>query len=95
MIAQSPGAGAELREGATVKLTVSTGPTRSPSPTSRGSTRTSATSSSSNAGFEVGVIDESIEDPAQDGVVVRQTPAGGSDAAGRGSVITLTVGRLD
>jgi hypothetical protein len=39
------------------------------------------------------VTDESITDPAQDGVVLRQTPAGGSSAED-GAVVTLVVGRL-
>jgi beta-lactam-binding protein with PASTA domain len=94
VIAQSPRGGAELREGGTVKLTVSTGPAEVEVPDVTGQDEASATSELERAGFQVRVIDESIEDPAQDGVVLLQAPAGGSTARD-GATVTLTIGRLD
>ena len=93
VIAQSPRAGVELREGGTVKLTVSTGPAKVDVPDVTGLDEAAATLELERAGFQVRVIDQSIEDPAQDGVVLRQAPAGGSSAQD-GAVVTITVGRL-
>ena len=94
VIAQSPGAGAELSEGETVKLTVSTGPAEVEVPDVTGLDESSATLELERAGFQVRVTDEFVDDPAQDGVVLRQSPAGGS-AARDGAIVTLTIGRLD
>ena len=94
VIAQSPRAGVELREGATVKLTVSTGPTTIDVPDVTGLDEASAILELERAGFQVRVIDESIEDAAQDGVVLRQSPVAGSSAQD-GEAVTITVGRLD
>jgi serine/threonine-protein kinase len=46
------------------------------------------------AGFEVRVVDETTADPAQDGLVVRQSPDGGA-SADDGATVTIVVGRLD
>ena len=46
-----------------------------------------------NVGFRVRVVDESTMDPAEDGVVVGQTPRGGS-RSDKGGLLTLTVARL-
>ena len=94
VIAQSPRGGVKLREGATVRLTVSTGPTRVDVPDVTGLDEASATLELERAGFRVRVIDESIADPAEDGVVLRQSPIGGSSAQD-GAVVTITVGRID
>ena len=94
VIAQSPRAGAELREGGTVKLTVSTGPAEVEVPDVTGLDESSATLELERAGFQVRVTDEFVDDPAQDGVVLRQSPAGGS-AARDGAIVSLTIGRLD
>jgi beta-lactam-binding protein with PASTA domain len=93
VVSQSPRAGAEVREGARVRLTVSSGPAKVAVPDLVGLDETSARQELERAGFQVQVTDESITDPAQDGVVLRQTPSGGS-SAGDGAVVTLVVGRL-
>ena len=93
VISQSPRAGAELRKGSAVTLKVSTGPANFDVPDVTGMDEASARLELESAGFEVQVIHESTTDPAQDGVVVRQEPLGGSTAA-EGAVITLTVARL-
>jgi beta-lactam-binding protein with PASTA domain len=92
VVAQSPGAGTEARKGASVRLSVSSGPTRLAVPDLTGLDEESARLELLNAGFDVRLADESTTDPAQDGLVLRQTPAAGTQAA-EGAVVTLTVGR--
>jgi beta-lactam-binding protein with PASTA domain len=41
----------------------------------------------------VNVLNQPTTDPAEDGMVVIQDPAGGADAE-KGSVVTITVARL-
>ena len=94
VIRQSPGAGAELREGATVKLTVSAGPAKVEIPDVTGLDEASARLELEQAGFRVHVVDESTTDPDQDGIVLRQTPLGGSSAS-EGATVTITVARVD
>jgi beta-lactam-binding protein with PASTA domain len=93
VIEQSPRAGTELRKGERVRLTVSAGPAEVAVPDVVGLDEASARQQLEAAGFQVRVTDESITDPAQDGLVLRQTPPGGSSAED-GAVVTLVVGRL-
>jgi beta-lactam-binding protein with PASTA domain len=94
VVSQSPRSGAEVRKGSVVTLNVSTGPTKLDVPDVTGLDEASARLELESAGFEVRVTDESTVDPAQDGLVVGQSPLGGSTAPD-GSVVTLTVARLD
>jgi serine/threonine-protein kinase len=94
VIEQAPRAGMELRKGESVRLTVSAGPANVDVPDVTGLDEASAALELERAGFRVRVIDESTADPAQDGMVLRQTPAGGSSAED-GATVTITVGRLD
>ena len=93
MLRQSPGAGHELREGATVALHVSSGPAPVDVPDVVGLDEESARLELENAGFTVRVVVEPTDDPAEDGIVVGQAPPGGSTAGG-GSLVTLTVNRV-
>jgi beta-lactam-binding protein with PASTA domain len=94
VVSQSPRAGAEVRKGAEVTLRVSSGPAEVDVPDVTGLDEASARTELENAGFQVEVTEESTTDPTEDGVVVRQSPTGGSTTA-KGAVITLTVARLD
>lgn len=94
VVSQSPRAGAEVREGTTVTLRVSTGPADVAVPDVTGLDEASARLELENAGFDVRVTDQSTDDPAQDGVVVAQSPRGGSTAR-EGAVVTITVARVD
>ena len=94
VLEQAPRAGSEVRKGAKVTLTVSAGPADVDVPNVTGLDEASARLELERAGFQVRVIDESIADPAQDGVVLRQAPAAGSSAED-GVVVTITVGRAD
>jgi beta-lactam-binding protein with PASTA domain len=94
VIEQSPQAGAELRKGGRVTLTVSSGPAKVDVPDVTGLDEASARQELERAGFQVQVTDESTTDPAQDGTVVRQSPPGGSSARD-GAMVTITVARID
>ena len=61
-------------------LTVSTGPATVEVPDVTGLDEAAARSELERAGFAVRVTDEPTTDPAQDGVVIGQTPTGGSGA---------------
>jgi len=76
-----------------VTLTVSTGPQKLDVPDVTGLDEDSARQQLEAAGFQVQVNDEPTTDPGQDGLVLRQSPAGAS-AATKGSIVTLVVGRL-
>jgi serine/threonine-protein kinase len=92
VLRQSPRAGTDLRKGGAVTLTVSTGPALVDVPDVTGLDEESARLELEAAGFQVRVTDEPTTDPAQDGVVVRQSPTGGSGAKD-GAVVTLVVAR--
>ena len=83
----------EVRRSKRRRRTVSAGPAEVAVPDVVGLDEASARQQLEAAGFEVRVTDESITDPAQDGLVLRQTPPGGSSAED-GAVVTLVVGRL-
>jgi beta-lactam-binding protein with PASTA domain len=93
VISQSPRSGVEVRKGALVRLRVSSGPSKVAVPDVTGLDEAAARQELERAGFQVQVTDESITDPAQDGVVLRQMPSGGSDAED-GTVVTIVVGRV-
>lgn len=94
VIEQSPRAGAEVRKGTRVRLTVSAGPATVEVPDVSGLDEAAARSELERAGFRVQVMDEPTTDPAQDGTVLRQTPEAGSSAR-EGAVVTITVARLE
>jgi serine/threonine-protein kinase len=91
--AQSPAPGAQAAEGATVTITISTGPELLTVPAVIGEQAFDARAAIQNAGFRPRSVFQDVTDPAQDGVVLAQDPAGNSQAS-PGSTITITVGRL-
>jgi beta-lactam-binding protein with PASTA domain len=93
VVSQTPAAGAELREGGTVTLQVSTGPSGVAIPDVVGLMETAAVQELEAAGFTVRVVDEPSTDPTQDGLVLRQSPQAG-ETKGEGSAVTITVARL-
>jgi beta-lactam-binding protein with PASTA domain len=94
VLTQSPQAGADLRKGAAVTLRVSSGSAEVDVPDVTGLDEESARLELENAGFGVRVIDVSTTDAEKDGVVVGQSPPGGS-ASDQGGVVTISVGQLD
>ena len=93
VVSQSPQGGANVREGATVTLRVSTGPAEASVPDVTGLDEASARSELEAAGFDVRVSEQSTTDPGEDGRVVAQTPTGGSTAR-EGAVVTIVVARF-
>jgi serine/threonine-protein kinase len=94
VLAQSPRAGVSVRKGSRVTINVSLGPsaTTKPVPNVVGQDEQTATTRLEAAGFTVQVIDQSTTDPAEDGVVLDEQPAGGTKAP-QGSEVTIYVGR--
>jgi beta-lactam-binding protein with PASTA domain len=92
VVSQSPGAGAELREGGTVTLRVSTGAATIAVPDVVGLDEASASRQLEAAGFVVRVVDEPTIEPTEDGMVLQQSPAAGTSTR-EGSTVTITVAR--
>jgi beta-lactam-binding protein with PASTA domain len=93
VVSQLPGAGAELREGATVTLRVSTGPASVAIPDVVGLNNAAAIRELEAAGFVARVVDEPTIEPTEDGVVLAQSPQAGT-SADEGSTVTITVARF-
>ena len=93
VVDQNPAANSSVAKGSLVTLSVSKGPTTTAVPSVRGSLRDDATATLQQAGFQVVVVEQNVTDPGMDGVVLRQNPAGGSQAK-IGSQVTITVGKL-
>jgi len=88
----SPSAGTVVATGSSVTVTVSTGPKIVTVPDLTQSNRDAAITALEDLGLSPSVIDQDVTDPALDGVVMRQTPHGGTLEAG--STVTLYVGHL-
>jgi eukaryotic-like serine/threonine-protein kinase len=107
VIGQNPTGGARVARGEVVRINVSRGrtqttttvvtttttPARATVPDTVGQDEGAAISTIEGAGFRVRVVERPVPEPANDGLVIRQSPAGGARAA-RGSTVTITVGRL-
>jgi beta-lactam-binding protein with PASTA domain len=93
VVRQSPGAGAEVREGGIVTLRVSTGPATIAVPDVVGLSEAAAIRDLESAGFVVSVVDEPTVEPTEDGFVLRQSPPGGASRR-KGSTVTITVARF-
>jgi eukaryotic-like serine/threonine-protein kinase len=107
VVAQAPGGGARAQRGRVVRINVARGgsettttvvtttttPSRATVPDAVGQDEATARSTLEGAGFVVRAVDRTVTDPSQEGLVVRQSPVGGSSAA-PGSTVTITVGRI-
>jgi serine/threonine-protein kinase len=92
VVDQSPAGNSTAARGSIVVLSVSKGPTTVAVPDITGADQQTARTTLTAAGFKVTVTPEDVEDPLFDGVVISQTPLGGSQAE-PGTVVTITVGR--
>jgi serine/threonine-protein kinase len=79
--------------GSTITLTVSKGPKSSTVPDVTSQDELSARDTLQAAGFKVKVKDQDVTDAGLEGIVLEQSPPGGTQAP-PGSTVTLTVGRL-
>jgi beta-lactam-binding protein with PASTA domain len=93
VVAQFPAAGQLAKRGGTIRINVSKGDGRKAVPDVIGDDEATARQRLEQAGFTVTVVDQDTTDPAEDGVVVDQDPAG---AARRkpGADVTIFVGVL-
>jgi serine/threonine-protein kinase len=92
VINQSPGPGESAGKGSSVTLTVSKGPTTSTVPDVTSLDLGSAEQTLSDSGFKARVTYQDVFDPNQEGIVLAQSPGGGTQAK-PGSGVTVTVGR--
>jgi beta-lactam-binding protein with PASTA domain/predicted Ser/Thr protein kinase len=94
VLVQDPEAGTEVRKGDTVTLTIAKEPSQVAVPDLAGSPINDALDALSQAGFVPAQETTPVETPDEDGIVVEQRPAAGSDRK-KGSKVTLVVGRFD
>jgi len=92
VVAQSPGAGETAARGSTVTVQVSTGPSTTGVPDVTSQDEQSARQLLREAGLRSQVQRQDTDDPSLDGIVIAQSPEGGSEAEPN-SVVTLVVGR--
>jgi len=79
--------------GSTIRLSVSKGPKQSTVPDVTNQDEQSARATLQSAGFKVTVVRQDVTDPASNGIVLDQSPAGGT-RADHGSTVTITVGHF-
>jgi serine/threonine-protein kinase len=94
VLSQRPSPGTRLSKGSRVLLNVSSGPNPQPPqsvPDVVGQDQATATSTLSDAGFRVVVIQRPTTDPGQQGIVIDEQPGAGSRIPG-GSQVTIFVG---
>jgi beta-lactam-binding protein with PASTA domain/predicted Ser/Thr protein kinase len=92
VIDQSPDANSSAAKGSVVTLTVSKGPKTSTVPDVTSLDLGTAEQTLQDSGFRARVVYQDVVDPNNEGLVLTQTPSGGSQAKPRATV-TLTVGR--
>jgi serine/threonine-protein kinase len=93
VIRTDPAAGSDAPKGSTVQLVISSGKEQVRVPNVVGLTQSEATAELQNAGFQVTTQDVTTLDATRVGRVISQSPPGGT-RAGKGSTVTITVGRL-
>jgi beta-lactam-binding protein with PASTA domain/predicted Ser/Thr protein kinase len=93
VISQSPKAGASVRTGAKVDLTVAKASNEVAVPRVVGQSETQAAAALGGAGFTPSVVTVATREQSKVGVVLKQSPTAGRMAR-RGSTVTLTVGVL-
>ncbi len=95
VVAQSPDSGAEAAKGSTVTISVSEGPqiVTATVPDVTGFDRDSAQTELADSGFTPDVQEQETTDPNEDGLVLGQDPAPGSEAE-QGATVTIVVGVL-
>jgi beta-lactam-binding protein with PASTA domain len=93
VVAQSPDAGTFAAKGSVVTLSVSKGPKTAAVPDVSNLDEGTAVDTLKASGFKVTVVRQDTTDPGEDGIVLSQTPLGGTQAK-PGSTVTIVVGRL-
>jgi beta-lactam-binding protein with PASTA domain/predicted Ser/Thr protein kinase len=93
VVATRPSAGSKAPKGSEVDLIVSSGPQRVEVPDETGKTEEEAVSELQGLGLNPQPGSVEVTDPAQDGVVQRQSPIGGNHVL-PGSKVIVVIGRL-
>jgi len=91
VVDQSPSGSAQ--KGSTIKLSVSKGPKTSTVPDVTSQDEQSARDTLTSAGFKVQVQEQDVTDPGLEGIVLSQSPGGGTQAK-QSSQVTIVVGRF-
>jgi eukaryotic-like serine/threonine-protein kinase len=93
VLVQSVAPGTSLKSGQTVDLVVAQAPKDVAVPNVVGQNETQAAAALGRAGFEAKSVSRTVAEPAQAGVVLKQSPAAGHTAP-KGATVTITVGTL-
>jgi eukaryotic-like serine/threonine-protein kinase len=93
VVATNPPPGASVDKGSQITLSVSKGPASTQVPDVTNQNQADATQILQQAGLNVAVIDDPVNDPSQDGIVISQDPPAGADAT-QGEIVTIHVGQL-
>jgi beta-lactam-binding protein with PASTA domain len=93
VLEQTPKAGEKAPKDSEVKLVVAKQPPDVAVPDVSGDDLQGARDALHAAGFKVSDSDRPVTDPAQDGLVIEQTPAAGSNAP-KGSRVRIVIGKL-
>jgi eukaryotic-like serine/threonine-protein kinase len=94
VLSQSPQAGTQLQTGEAVDLVVAQAPREAKVPEVVGQNETQAAATLGRAGFNPKAVSRAVSKPAQVGVVLKQSPAGGHTAP-NGATVTIAVGVLE
>jgi eukaryotic-like serine/threonine-protein kinase len=93
VLSQSPGTGSSVKAESKVNLTVAEAPKEVSVPDVVGQSQTLAAVALGQAGFKPKTASVQTSEATQVGMVLRQSPAAGSEAP-KGSVVTITIGVL-
>ncbi len=93
VISQSPSGGSTANPGSTVSLVVASAPATVKVPDVKGDTADAASGNLTGAGFNVTKKFQDVSRQSRDGIVISQSPGAGS-TAGKGSTVTIVVGRF-
>jgi beta-lactam-binding protein with PASTA domain/predicted Ser/Thr protein kinase len=91
VLSQTPAAGSSVRTGAKVSLVLAKASNEVAVPSVVGQGQTQASAALGGAGFTPRVVSSPTSEPSQVGVVLKQSPPGGT-LERKGSTVTLTVG---
>jgi serine/threonine-protein kinase len=93
VLEQTPKAGAKAAKDSEVKLVVAKAPSDVQVPEVLNQQRQDARDALHAAGFKVNEREQPVTDPAQDGVVIEQSPEAGGTAP-KGTRVTIVIGKL-
>ena len=93
VISQAPASGSSAHAGDKVSLVVAQAPNETAVPNVVGQNEAAAAAALGKAGFAPRAAPETVTEPSQVGIVLKQSPAAGTKAR-KGATVTLTVGEL-